>query len=60
LFTISFVGLTVGVLALTVATAAVSYVVVEQPCQRIGQKKGPRPAVMAPARPPAVDLAGES
>jgi peptidoglycan/LPS O-acetylase OafA/YrhL len=49
LFTVSFVGLTVGVLALTLVTAAASYVLVERPSQRLGRLPRPRPAALRTA-----------
>jgi peptidoglycan/LPS O-acetylase OafA/YrhL len=40
LFTSSFLTVTLGTAALTLAVALVSYVVVEQPFQRLGRRKG--------------------
>ena len=53
LFTTSFLKLTVGVTVLAVASAALSYVVVEQPFQRLGRRRPPRPST---AEPPVANL----
>jgi len=48
LFTVSFLKLTAAVTVLAVVSAALSYVVVEQPFQRLGRRR-------RPPRPPAVE-----
>jgi len=53
LFTTSFVKLTLGVTVLAVGSAALSYVLVEQPFQRLGRR---RPAPPAPTEPPVPEL----
>jgi peptidoglycan/LPS O-acetylase OafA/YrhL len=49
LFTTSFLKLTLAVTGLSVASAAISYVLIEQPFQRLGRRRRPRPAPPPPA-----------
>ena len=53
LFTTSFLKLTLRVTVLAVGSAALSYVLVEQPFQRLGRR---RPAPPAPTGPPVAEL----
>jgi peptidoglycan/LPS O-acetylase OafA/YrhL len=53
LFTTSFLKLTLGVTVLAVGSAALSYVLVEQPFQRLGRRRSPPRATPAP---PVADL----